>query len=174
MNCKRCGESITTSTKFCPNCGLENPAISWKSSTAEPAYANTAQATSTKTTSAQSSTAVAEKKSGGIIKTIITLAVLVIVGVIIYNFVTNHGLKGTWYADSDSRYSITFSDRKNGYIHDGSETINFTYTVSGKEVTIYTEKTLYRNSVVEKFKFKVSGKKLTLTDSAGITETFHK
>lgn len=124
-------------------------------------------------------TTVQEKKSSPF-KTILILAVI---GLLIFGAIKLFGggkLKGTWMSE-DGSVSITFSDKDSGYftyhkaMSSSQRTIDFTYFTEGDEIEIKTTATLYVNSKTERFEYKVSGKKLTLTEvDSGLSEVFTK
>lgn len=176
MNCKRCGRNVPIRSKVCPNCGLDNPEYQPLSQggTSQTSYSspvNTqASGSAPKQASSASQTPAKEKFSW---KKILILAAIVVGIIFLVKSCGSMKLRGTWVANDGS--SITFSDSKNGYISDGRNTIDFTYMVDGDEVEIKTENSIYSYSKVIRYKFKVSGSKLTLTDTDyGTTEVFYK
>ena len=185
MNCTRCGRNVPIRSQFCPNCGLANPDYQPRSEDMEqtktyiPPVQSAPQPEKTTAQRYSQTQQPAPKKEGkkSPWKKLFLLALVVIAVVFVVKKCNAQQLQGTWVADDGS--SITFSDSKNGYISVDSiysdDILEFTYFVDGDEVEIKTEDSLYSYSQTVRYKFKVSGSKLTLTEvDTGVSETFRK
>lgn len=183
MNCERCGRNVPIRSKVCPNCGKDNPnyvprqeniyerPAPQQTNAGNPTTHTQAPKTATQTQTAPETHSATSKKSS--LTTVIFIAVVVIVAIFLFKQCSALKLKGTWESADGS--SITFSDSKNGYISYGRQSINFTYFIDGDEVEIKTKDSLYSYSKVVRYKFSVSGSKLTLIDvDSGIKEVFYK
>lgn len=207
MNCKRCGGLINVNDNNCPHCGLEKPKIDWqlnknsfnsRENTAKQnsnsSYSESVKSqektnyttTTNKNTQSQqnystANSATKQTNKSSFLKKAITFAIIIAIIAIIVNLLNGGRLKGTWIADDDS-FSITFSDKKEGYIENhgtvlssSDRVINFTYETDGKELTLKTKETLYSSDDVERFEYEIKGDKLTLKEiSSGTEITFHK
>lgn len=183
MTCKRCGRNVPVHSKVCPSCGLDNPNYQPRQeNTYEQPRQTTAQHYSQQQSrqSAPTQQKPAASGKGSPLKTIVLLAVAVVLVILLVRQCGPLRLKGTWVTADG--YGFTFVDDSSGYIfHDGS-TLNtserskdFTYHIDGDELEIKTEDTLYSYSDVMRFEFKISGDKLTLTEvETGESMVFYK
>ena len=183
MNCERCGRNVPIRSKVCPNCGKANPNYVPQQETVyeRPAAQRVNTGSTTTQTQAPKATTQTQPAAGNnsaapkkvSLKTVIIIAVIVIAAIVLFKQCGVFQLRGTWEASDGS--SITFSDSKNGYITSGHQSVNFTYFVEGDEVEIKTANSIYSYSQVIRYRFSVSGNKLTLTDlDSGMKEIFYK
>lgn len=170
----------TTQTTQNATQATPNPSVSSAQHTQQPQGTNASQQTQATSTSQKATTTSVQEKKSSPFKTILVIAVI---GLLIFGAVKLFGggnLKGTWMSQ-DGSVSITFSDKDSGYftyhgaVSSSQRTIDFTYFTEGDEIEIKTTATLYVNSKSERFEYKVSGSKLTLTEvDSGISEVFNK